>query len=77
MIGFYSNDRFGLKSADKWSPTQKERAAILFDNYPDINPNRTLEKSTIFFLLENTVFSSNKEVAIVYNAKKQGRVLTY
>ena len=49
MIGFYSNDRFGFKSAEKWSPTQKERAAILFDNYPDINPNRTLEKSTIFF----------------------------
>ena len=38
-----------FKSADKWSPTQKERAAILFDNYSDINPNRSLEKSTIFF----------------------------
>ena len=40
------------------------------------NPNWLLEKSTIF-LLENSVFSSNKEVTIIYNAKKQRRVLTY
>ena len=31
--------------------------------------NRSLENSTIFFLLENSVYSSNKEATIVYNAK--------
>ena len=42
-----------------------------------VYPKSVIRKIHYLFLLENTVFSSNKEVAIVYNAKKQGRVLTY
>ena len=44
-----------FKSADKWSPTQKERAAILFDNYPDIKTAYGLCHSLRMIFSKNTI----------------------
>ncbi len=56
-----------FKSADKWSPTQKERAAILFDNYPDIKT--AVEEAGLhsFNVIAATFYEHYDEILNFYN----------
>ena len=44
-----------FKSADKWSTKQKERAAILFEEYPDIQKAYSLCHSLRMIFAKNTI----------------------
>lgn len=44
-----------FKSADKWTPRQKERAAILFEEYPDIKKAYGLCHSLRIIFSQNTI----------------------
>lgn len=59
-----------FKSADKWTDRQKQRAAILFDEYPDLKKAYTLSHSLRMIFSKNTI----KEAARLAMARWYNKV---
>lgn len=59
-----------FKSAEKWTPTQKQRAAILFEQYPDIKIAYGLSHSLRMIFAKNTI----KDAARLSMAKWYNKV---
>lgn len=67
-----------FKSADKWTDRQKQRAAILFDQYPDIKTAYSLCHSLRMIFSKNTIKSAARlSMARWYNKVEEAELHSF
>ncbi|MDD4637608.1 MAG: transposase, partial [Bacteroidales bacterium] len=67
-----------FKSADKWTERQKERANILFDEYPDIKTAYGLSHSLRMIFSKNTIKDAARlSMARWYNKVEESRIKAF
>ena len=67
-----------FKSADKWTERQKERANILFDEYPDIKTAYGLSHSLRMIFSKNTIKDAARlSMARWYNKVEESRIKSF